>query len=127
MERVSSMKLTILPVMAAITFVSACSDDRDFIADGPVSPQYSADLAQCKNLAQQRKASTKGTKEGAVVGGLLGAIEGLGDTTEVLAGAAVGTAVGAGTGRVDDLSNLGSERRQIVINCMRGRGHNVLG
>ena len=121
------MKLGLLSVMAAITFVSACSDNRDFIADGPVSPQYSADLAQCQNLAQQHKASTKGTKEGAIAGGLLGAIEGLGDAEKVVAGTAVGAAVGAGTGRIDDLSNAGSEKRQIVINCMRGRGHNVLG
>lgn len=88
------------------------------------------DKRECENLAHEASggASARAT-EGAVVGGLIGAA----------AGAAIGAAVGApGTGAMIGAAagGIGGGTRQgfraeddykrAFINCMEGRGHNVI-
>ena len=99
------------------------------IVDGPLGYAYENDLGQCQQLAEQRKLFNGETKAAALAGAaVLGAV-GAADADDnkaagaAIAGALVGGAFGAGAGAV----KAQGERKDIVINCMRGRGHKVVG
>lgn len=99
------------------------------IVDGPLGYAYEKDLAQCKQLAEQRGLFNDETKmaalAGAAIGGVLGAVEADDNTAPggAVVGALAGGAIGAGGGAV----KAHGERKQIVMNCMAGRGHRVVG
>ena len=94
------------------------------IADGPVSITYAADLETCQQLATKRGYMNDDTKTNAMIGAGLGALAGLADDGGgALAGAVVGALAGGGAGMVETRE----QRRQIVIECMKGRGHRVVG
>ncbi|MBO9421425.1 MULTISPECIES: hypothetical protein [Stappiaceae] len=100
------------------------------IVDGPMGYTYEKDLGDCKALAEQRRLFDDETKmaalAGAAIGGVLGAVEdddGKNAAGNAVAGALAGGAIGAGGGAL----NAHGERKQIVMNCMRGRGHRVVG
>ncbi|GAA0786153.1 bacteriocin [Roseibium denhamense] len=90
---------------------------------------YEHDLGQCKQLAEQRSLMNDETKmaalAGAALGGVVGAVEAEDNTAPggAIAGALVGGALGAGGGAI----KAHGERKDIVMNCMRGRGHRVVG
>jgi len=84
---------------------------------------YQQDLQECQGFATQVSVAGKATKTavgGAVVGGVVGAIVGDSGTAKKGAG------VGAVTGAVKGTSSGYRERRQVVKNCLRGRGYRVL-
>jgi len=95
------------------------------LVDGPKDEHYSQDLAACAELAEKRSYLNDDVKSeallGAGVGAVVGALEDGG--SGALAGAVVGSATGAG-GRAWETRE---ERKQIVVECMRGRGHKVVG
>ncbi len=98
------------------------------IADGPVSVTYAADLENCQQLATDRGYINADTKTNAMIGAGLGALAGIADddvndTEGAIAGAVVGAIAGGGAGMVETRE----QRRQIVIDCMKGRGHPVVG
>ncbi|MGV6820988.1 MAG: glycine zipper family protein [Parvularcula sp.] len=98
------------------------------ITDGPVSPQFQADLSACQRLATERGYLNDDTKSQALIGAGIGALAGLADddvsdTEGAVAGAVVGALAGGGAGMVETRG----QRRQIVIECMKGRGHRVVG
>lgn len=109
---------------AALILLAACEDsgaNYQPILDGAPSPRYQADLAACQGLARdQFDHETLGaTVLGAGVGAALG---------EVDSGDALGGAVaGALTGGVASAVNVSERRQSIVIECLRGRGHRVVG
>ena len=81
------------------------------------------DEAECRNLAMQLSGSTTGeAARGAVGGGLLGAAAG-----NAGCGAAIGAAAGGvgGGAMRDGQSNEAFQR--VFRQCMRNRGHTVLG
>jgi len=85
--------------------------------------QYQADLNECQAYAQQ--VDTGGNvggnaAGGAVVGGAIGAIFGGPE------GAARGAGAGAVTGGARGVEKTAGERHQVVANCLRHRGYNVL-
>jgi outer membrane lipoprotein SlyB len=84
---------------------------------------YQQDLQECQGFATQVPVAGKATKTavgGAVVGGVVGVIVGDSGTAKKGAG------VGAVTGAVKGTSSGYRERRQVVKNCLRGRGYRVL-
>ncbi|MBB1486353.1 glycine zipper family protein [Oceanospirillum sediminis] len=95
------------------------------IVDGPKGQRYHNDLAACSSLAEQRSYTNDDVKSeglmGAGIGALFGALEDGGEGA--VAGAIIGGAAGAG-GRAWDTRE---ERKHIVVQCMRGRGHRVVG
>ncbi|MCP5145564.1 MAG: glycine zipper family protein [Gammaproteobacteria bacterium] len=98
------------------------------IVDGPLSNRYGSDLIACQQLATARSYANDDTKSNAAIGAGLGALAGLADdsvgTAEgLLAGAVVGALAGSGASMLETRE----QRRQVVITCMRGRGHNVVG
>jgi outer membrane lipoprotein SlyB len=85
--------------------------------------QYRIDLADCQQYAQQvaiGRRTVTNAAGGAAIGGVLGAVVGDSDTAKKGAG------VGAVTGGVRGAASAARERRQVVRNCLLGRGYRVL-
>ena len=100
----------------------------DPVADGPVSAAYEADLASCQSLATDRGYMNDDTKTDAAIGAGIGALAGLADddvsdAEGAIAGAVVGAIAGGGAAMLETRE----QRRRIVIECMQGRGHPVVG
>jgi hypothetical protein len=101
----------------------------DVQGSGKTYEQYQADLAACRQLAEQRSpyqegavGALGGAALGAAGGAILGAFTGKPGTGAAL-GAAMGGLGGAAYGGVGGVQS----QEQIVSNCMRGRGYNVVG
>ncbi|WP_299079831.1 glycine zipper family protein [uncultured Ruegeria sp.] len=106
--------------------VAACSDSADtLIVDGQKKANFQSDLTACQQVSMQREKTNDGAITGAVIGGLVGAAEA--DSGDALAGLGIGAAVGGLIGTAEDSSEADGARKRIVFNCMRGRGHNVVG
>ena len=98
--------------------------------------QYQTDLQQCEGLAVQnqpdapQRESVAGTAvKGAAVGAAAGAISGGSGSKAAKQGAGAGVIVAAGRNsreRRDASANAAEQKNQIVKNCLRGRGYNVL-
>ena len=98
--------------------------------------QYQTDLQQCEGLAVQnqpdapQRESVAGTAvKGAAVGAAAGAISGGSGSKAAKQGAGAGVIVAAGRNsreRRDASANAAEQKDQIVKNCLRGRGYNVL-
>ncbi len=96
------------------------------VIDGATGPNYASDLAQCQQLAASQP-TLDGTTAGAVAVGAGTAAAGsviFNDNSDDLGDAA---AVGAVAGLTGDLIRKNTQRENIVKNCMRGRGYNVVG
>ena len=115
-------------LLCCCALVSACgstSAQYQPIVDGPRDDVYTQDLAACGGLAEQREYLNDDVKSEALLGAGVGAvIGGLEDGFEGALGAGLLTAaIGAG-GRAWETRE---ERKGIVIECMRQRGHRVVG
>lgn len=98
--------------------------------------QYQTDLQQCEGLAVQnqpdapQRESVAGTAvRGAAVGAAAGAVSGGSGSKAAKKGAGAGVLVAAGRNsreRREASANATAQKDQIVKNCMRGRGYNVL-
>jgi outer membrane lipoprotein SlyB len=102
----------------------------DFKASpGKTQGSYEQDLVECQQYAEaisSGESTGKGALGGAALGGamsgVVGAITGNNFGTAVAAGAAAG-AIGGGAGGA---VSAGRTQKQIINNCMRGRGYSVL-
>ena len=111
---------------ACLLGLAACSDaPRSYIVDGPRGPAFQSDLAACQQLSRQKMEENTGTVTGAVIGGLAGAADaGSGDALE---GAVVGGVIGGLFGKAEDKAVVEEARESIVFECLKGRGHKVVG
>lgn len=100
------------------------------VIDGPQDEKYWSNLTECRALASQVQRNragdaagqaVAGAVAGALVGGLLG---GRGYRNET---AAFGAKAGALTGGAEGLGSAAQGGKQVVMNCMIGRGFKVLG
>lgn len=96
------------------------------VIDGPVGPNYSADLSQCQALAASQASIDSSTGRDVAIGaGLAGASSVIiNDNSNNLGEAA---AVGALVGLTSNAIQKNTSREAVVKNCMRGRGYNVVG
>ncbi len=119
--------LLLLPAVLALTLNSACSNTAagyQPIVDGPRNAKYAQNLQACQQVAQQRSYLNDDVKTEALLGGVIGALAGSDDddlnaTEGFIAGGLAGAA-----GRSWETRD---ERKQIVIACMKQRGHRVVG
>jgi len=98
--------------------------------------QYQMDLQQCEGLAvqnqpdaPQREAVAGTAVRGAAVGAAAGAVSGGSGSSAAKKGAGVGVIAAASRNsrnRRAASANASAQADQIVKNCMRGRGYNVL-
>lgn len=91
-------------------------------------PGYDQDLNDCSTLAKSQGLWNPETKTNTVIGATIGALSGLGDETidsteAALAGAVVGAAAGATAGALE----MRNTRKDILVECLRDRGHPVAG
>lgn len=121
------MKPTILASCAAALTLSACADsgaNYTPILDGAPSAAFQSDLAACQSLARDQRQFDEETAGAAVLGAGVGALLGeLDEDGDALGGAVAGALVGGVAGAVS-----ASERREAIVQeCLRGRGHRVVG
>lgn len=100
------------------------------VIDGPQDSNYWANLGECRNLASQVQRNREsevagqavaGAVAGALIGGLLGGKGYRNETSAYVAKA------GAVTGGAQALGSAAQGGKQVIINCMIGRGYRVLG
>ncbi len=112
-------------------FAIGCASSYEPIVDmkGVDAARYQADLDECRQYADHVDVGTSagtgaaiGAAIGAATGAAVGAITGSPGT-----GAAVGAAGGGTTGLFGGGLRGGEKQRQVIRNCLRGRGYSVLG
>lgn len=120
------MKTSLLIFVAGLGLMSACSNSGSNytpIIDGAPQVNFQPDLAACQSLARSQRQFDQETLGATVLGAAAGAALGEADNDDALGGALAGALVGGGSAAVTNHDR----RQQIVISCMRGRGHAVVG
>ncbi len=123
------MKRTLAMSAAACLIAAGCAQFYKPGVDlkGVDQAKYEADLAQCRNQAEQFVAEEPPIVGGALVGAFLGAVLGFSATgpfdggTGTAIGAAAGGAAGAALGGVI----VSSKQADIINGCLRTRGYTV--
>lgn len=112
--------------VAALGLMTACADSGANyrpILDGAPTLEYQADLNACQTLARDQSQFDQDTIAATVLGAGIGAALGEADSGDPLEGAIAGALAGGISSAVD-----ASEKREaIVVECLRGRGHLVVG
>lgn len=121
------MKHFVLPAILLLT--AACENSGANyrpVVDGPTGPAYESDLAACQSLAASQPTVDGNTAGAAAAGAVGGAATSAiwNDSSDDLGRAAAIGALAAVTG---DAVRKNNQREAVVKNCMRGRGHNVVG
>ncbi len=87
------------------------------------------DTEECRSLASQAGSVGTESAKGVAVGGLLGAATGAA-VGAVVGNPGGGAAIGAATGGIGGGAytgvNADDQYKRAYINCMRGRGHNII-
>lgn len=106
--------------------VTACSDaPYTPIVDGQKDALFQSDLAACRQVSLQHEKTNERAIGGAVIGGLIGGAEA--DNGDELGGVVAGAVIGGLLGSAEEGGEVSAAQDRIVFNCMRGRGHNVVG
>lgn len=113
-----------LPLIFALGACSGLGTNDTLVLDGPASAQFDADLTACRALARGQNQLDAETGAAVVLGAGVGALAGWADDEATTAEGAVGGALG---GAVMATASAAEKRQSIVINCMIGRGHKVVG
>lgn len=107
--------------------LAACADSGANyrpILDGPATAAFESDLAACRALARDQRQLDQETMGAAVLGAGAGALLGAADDDADAAGGAI---AGALAGGIAGAVNASERREGIVVECLRGRGHRVVG
>lgn len=121
------MTMNVFPALLPLVLLAACADggsNYSPVLDGPAGPAYAGDLAECQALARNQKQFDQETLGAAVLGALLGLAD---DDSSELEGAVGGAVVGGLAGGAAGGINAADRRQAIVIECLQGRGHRVVG
>lgn len=127
----NTRNLGVLFITGATLTLTACASGGAAyrpIVDGPQDAKYSADLGECRQVAESRDYLNSDTRTSALIGAGLGGLVGLAEADNAsvenfIGGALVGALFGGG----DRALETRGERKHIVLNCMAGRGHRVVG
>jgi len=120
------MKTTCL-VLLSTAALAACADsgaNYTPILDGRPTAAFQSDLAACQTLARDQRQFDQETAGAAVLGAGAGALLGAADDDADAAGGAI---AGALAGGVAGAVNASERREAILVECLRGRGHRVVG
>jgi uncharacterized protein YcfJ len=118
----ATLCICLLPVL-----VSACAGsgaDYTPILDGPPTAAFQSDLTACQALARNQRQFDQETAGAVVLGAGAGALLGAADDDADAAGGAI---AGALAGGVASAVSASERREAIVVECLRGRGHRVVG
>ncbi|MGR3813812.1 MAG: glycine zipper family protein [Cognatishimia activa] len=120
------MKTQFALCTGALVVLAACADsgaNYQPILDGTPTAAYQADLDACQTLARNQSHFDEDTIAATVLGAGVGAVLGNAGSGDPLEGAIAGALAGGVSGAVD----ASEKRESIVIECLRGRGHRVVG
>ena len=95
------------------------------LVDGMRAKNFERDLFACQELATERSYLNDDVKSEALLGSGIGTL--IGAAGEGLDGAIVGAIVGGVAGTVGRAWETREDRKNIVIECMKQRGHKVVG
>lgn len=116
--------LVIFPIVLTVAACASGGANYQPILDGPANYSYRADLAACQSLARNQSQLNKETLGSAALGAGAGAVLGkVDDDGNALGGAIVGALAGGAASAV----KVSERRKGIVMECLRGRGHRVVG
>ena len=121
------MQRPIISLLFVGGVLAGCSDSGASytpILDGAPSPAFQSDLSACQTLARDQRQMDQETLAAVVIGAGVGAA--LGDLDED-GDAAGGALVGALAGGTASAVDVAERRESIVKECLRGRGHRVVG
>lgn len=116
-------------LMTGLVFLAlaACAEsgaNYQPILDGAPKAAFQSDLSDCQTLARDQKQFDQETLGATVLGAGVGAILGdLDSDNDVIGGALLGALAGG----VSGAENASTKREAIVRECLRGRGHPVVG
>ncbi len=119
-------KLSMIP---ALLLASACAQsgaNYQPVIDGPVGPNYSADLYACQQLASSQGALGADAGQN-VVAGAGAAAAGTAIVNNRGSNVRDAAAVGAIAGLAGSALQQERNKETIIKNCMRGRGYKVVG
>ncbi|WP_170456500.1 glycine zipper family protein [Ruegeria arenilitoris] len=120
--------LTVLPLALVTAACSGTGAQHQPVLSAEPGPAYAADLDQCRTLAKSQDLWNPETRTQALIGAGIGALAGISDDTVGNAeGAIAGAAVGSAAGAVAGAAEMRNTRRDILIECLRQRGHPVAG
>lgn len=110
--------------------LAGCARSYEPIVDtkGIDQAQYEADLADCRQYAEKVNVGGEagmGAVVGTVLGAALGAVAGS-FGANVGSGAALGAGVGAIGGGASGAAGGVHDQKQVINNCLRGRGYSIL-
>ncbi|MFD1160768.1 glycine zipper family protein [Roseovarius aestuarii] len=111
-----------------LIMLSACSNSYNdpLLVDGTRNAGFDYDIVQCRNLAEGH--TKDALKRPAITGAILGgAINAIGSGDDWAEDALIGVAAGGGVGALEGLDERDKTRRSILLRCMQGRGHRVIG
>ncbi|MAC78290.1 MAG: glycine zipper family protein [Rhodobacteraceae bacterium] len=122
-------RIAMFAAIPALCLASACANtgsNYQPVVDGAVGPNYSADLASCQQLAASQGVVGSNTGQNvAVTAGAAAAgtalVNNRGNNVRDAA------AVGAIAGLAGSALQQQQAKEQIIRNCMRGRGYNIVG
>lgn len=120
------MKRTAYLVLATAALAACSGSGADYtpILDGAPSAAFRSDLAACQTLARNQRQYDQETAGAAVLGAGAGAVLGAADDDADAAGGAI---AGALAGGIAGAVHASDRREAIVVECLRGRGHPVVG
>lgn len=119
------MKKTLM-IAALLPALAACADsgaNYQPILDGQPTAAFQSDLAACQALARNQNQFDQERVAATVLGAGAGAILGEADSGDAIGGAVAGALAGGVASSVD----VNERREAIVIECLQGRGHRVVG
>ncbi len=117
---------TIIP-LALTTLLAACAGsgaDVEPILDGAPAAHFQDDLAACRDLARSQTQLDRQVLAAAALGAGVGAVLGEADEDADALGGAVAGALAGGAAAASD---AGDKREEVVLACLKGRGHPVVG
>ncbi|CUH67483.1 hypothetical protein TG4357_03036 [Thalassovita gelatinovora] len=121
------MNTQIFGLLTVTGLLAACADsgaNYTPILDGTPTVAFQNDLGDCQTLAHNQRQFDMETIAAAVLGAGVGAVLGEIDSDgDALGGAFAGAVAGGAASAVD----VNERREAIVIQCLRGRGHRVVG
>ena len=120
--------LTVLPLALVTAACSGTGAQHQPVLSAEPGPAYTADLDQCRALAKSQDLWNPETRTQALIGAGIGTLAGISDdTVGNTEGAIAGAAVGSAAGAVAGAAEMRNTRRDILIECLRQRGHPVAG
>ncbi|MBX6322470.1 MAG: glycine zipper family protein [Rhodospirillaceae bacterium] len=119
----------LIPLTLTLGLVGCAHSYEPMIDTRGVDPaRYQADLTECRTYAEQvspAEEAAGGAAAGAVLGAALGAIAGAFSGSPGT-GAGMGAALGGTSGVASGAASGVAGQKEVIRNCLRGRGYSVL-